>query len=63
MFSIKDEKVKNLKTYLENKGNMKFKSHKNGNGFFLKGEVRDIIVHEQKLIVARNSDSLAIFKY
>ena len=49
--------------YLENKGNMKFKSHKNGNGFFLKGEVRDIIVHEQKLIVARNSDSLAIFKY
>ena len=49
--------------YLENEGNMKFKSHKNGNGFFLKGEVRDIIVHEQKLIVARNSDSLAIFKY
>ena len=49
--------------YLENEGDMKFKSHKNGNGFFVKGEIRDLIIHEKKLIVARNSDSLAIFKY
>jgi hypothetical protein len=49
--------------YLENEGNLKFKSHKNGNGFFVKGEVRDLIINDKKLIVARNSDSLAIFKY
>ena len=66
LFSVKPEVGRYDATYgvyLENEGNLKFKSHKNGNGFFIKGEVRDIIVHEKKLIVARNSDSLAIFKY
>ena len=66
LFSVKPEVGRYDATYgvyLENEGNLKFKSHKNGNGFFIKGEVRDIIVHEKKLIVARNSDSLAIFKF
>ena len=49
--------------YLENDGNMNFKSFKNGKGFKLNGEIRDISINNKKLIVARNSDSLAIFKY
>jgi len=66
LFNVKPEVGRYDATYgiyLENKGNMKFKNRKNGNGFFIKGEVRDLIVHDKKLIVARNSDSLAIFKY
>ncbi len=49
--------------YLENMGDLKFKARKDGNGFSVKGEVRDMIIHNDQLIVARNSDSLAIFKY
>ena len=49
--------------YLENLGGMMFKSYKNGNGFSIKGEIRDLIVDKNKLFVARNSDSLAVFKY
>ncbi len=49
--------------YLENLGDLKFKTYKDGNGFSVKGEVRDMIIHDNKLVVARNSDSLAIFKY
>ncbi|NCO63071.1 MAG: VCBS repeat-containing protein [Flavobacteriales bacterium] len=49
--------------YLENLGNMTFKSHNQGKGFTLNGEIRDFIINNKKLIVARNSDSLAIFKY
>ena len=49
--------------YLENLGLMQFKSHPDGNGFFVDGEVRDMIIHNRNLIVARNSDSLVIFKY
>ena len=49
--------------YLENLGDMKFRSNKNGDGFLVKGEIRDFILNKNKLIVARNSDSLVIFKY
>lgn len=49
--------------YLENLGSMKFKNHTNGNGFFVDGEIRDFIINNHKLIVARNSDSLVIFDY
>ncbi len=49
--------------YLENLGNMEFKSHKNGNGFHVTGEIRDLMIHGRKLIVARNNDSLAVFKF
>ena len=49
--------------YLENDGKMNFKSYKGGKGFMLNGEIRDFIINNKKLIVSRNSDSLAIFKY
>jgi hypothetical protein len=49
--------------YLENLGDMTFRSNKSGNGFIVKGEIRDFILNKNKLIVARNSDSLVIFKY
>ena len=49
--------------YLENQGNMKFNYIKNGNGFSIKGEVRDLIVHKNELIVTRNNDSIAVFKF
>ncbi len=49
--------------YFENLGGLKFIPHKDGNGFMVKGEIRDFAIEDQKLIVARNSDSLAIFKY
>jgi hypothetical protein len=49
--------------YLENDGKLNFKSPKNGNGFFVKGEIRDFILNMNRILVARNSDSLAIFKY
>ncbi len=50
-------------TYLENLGDMNFKAIKDGNGFHLNGQVRDIFVHDNQLIVARNNDSLALFKF
>ena len=49
--------------YLENDGKGNFSVFSNGKGFYLKGEVRDFVVDKNQLIVARNSDSLAIFKY
>ncbi len=49
--------------FLENLGQLKFKSHTDGKGFSVKGEVRDMVIDDRKLIVARNSDSLAIFKF
>ena len=66
LFSVKPEVGRYDATYgvyLENEGNMKFKSHTNGNGFFVKGEIRDLLINQNKIIVSRNSDSLAIFKY
>jgi hypothetical protein len=48
--------------YVENQGDLNFKNIKNGNGFFVKGQIRDIIINKEKLIVSRNSDSLAILK-
>ncbi len=49
--------------YLENLGQFRFKNHRGGNGFSITGEVRDIIIHDKKLIISRNRDSLAIFNY
>lgn len=49
--------------FLENKGNMKFNYVKNGSGFSVKGEVRDLIVHKNELIVIRNNDSTAVFNF
>ena len=50
--------------YLENKGNENFVFHKGGKGFFLKGEIRDIIITDKKeILVSRNKDSLTLFKF
>ena len=49
--------------YLENDGHLNFNSQEGGKGFLLNGEIRDFIINNKKLIVARNSDSLAIFNY
>ncbi len=49
--------------FLENLGQMNFKSYADGNGFSVNGEIRDFVIDAQRLIVARNHDSLAIFKY
>jgi len=49
--------------YLENLGDMKFISHRSGSGFNVKGEIRDMVIDGQQLIVARNRDSLVLFKF
>lgn len=49
--------------YLENQGKLNFKNITNGNGFFVEGQIRDIIINRDKLIVSRNSDSLALLKF
>ena len=49
--------------FLENNGRGKFEVPYNGYGFKLKGEVRSIIFSNSNIVVGRNSDSIAIFKY
>ena len=38
----------------------KFKFHENGKGFFIKGEIREIINNESELYVIRNNKELNI---
>ncbi len=52
-----------LDYFLENDGSGKFEVPDNGYGFKLKGEVRSIIFSNSNIVVGRNSDSIAIFKY
>ncbi|WP_282053573.1 VCBS repeat-containing protein [Maribacter luteus] len=49
--------------YLENIDGANFKTYKGNKGFSLLGEIRDIKIHNQEVIVSRNNDSLAIFNY
>lgn len=49
--------------FLENDGKGKFEVPDSGYGFKIKGEVRSIILSNSNLVVGRNSDSIAIFKY
>ena len=49
--------------FLENDGRGNFEVPDNGYGFKLKGEVRSIIFSNSNIVVGRNSDSIAIFKY
>ncbi|CAM4186109.1 VCBS repeat-containing protein [Zobellia nedashkovskayae] len=49
--------------YLENKGNMNFESVPNGKGLKVNGEIRDLIVDQNRLILSRNNDSLVIYNY
>ncbi|MAU71709.1 MAG: hypothetical protein CML04_06390 [Pseudozobellia sp.] len=50
-------------TYLENTGDLNFKAPKGGNGLHLEGEIRDMFIDRNNLIITRNSDSLAIFNF
>jgi len=49
--------------YLENDNNKNFIYYPKGSGFFIKGEIRDMITLKDKVIVARNKDSLVVFEY
>ena len=49
--------------FLENQGDMIFSYSNDGNGFKVKGEIRDMVVDKEKLIVTKNRDSVAIFKF
>jgi len=49
--------------YIENKGNMNFESTSDGKGLKINGEIRDMAVDQDRLIITRNNDSLAIYNY
>lgn len=49
--------------YLENKGNLNFESAPQGQGFKLKGEIRDIKIDGSSLFVAKNKDTLTVFDF
>jgi len=49
--------------FLENQGNLKFVAQKNGKGLKVKGEIRDMVLDGNKVIISRNRDSLALFKF
>lgn len=49
--------------FLENQGDLKFSTSKDGHGFKIKGEIRDMVLNEKKLLVSRNRDSLVILKF
>ena len=50
--------------YLENIDGKKFNFHPGGKGFFLKGEIRDILmINDSQMLVTRNKDSLTIYNF
>jgi len=49
--------------FLENEGKAKFAYRSGGNGFFVDGEIRDLKLANDRLLVAKNNDSLEMFKY
>jgi hypothetical protein len=49
--------------FLENQGNLKFVAPKDGKGFKVKGEIRDMVLDGKKIVVSRNSDSLIFLKF
>ena len=49
--------------YLENTGDTQFKTYKDGKGFSIKGEIRDLVIDEEAVYVFRNNDSLNIIEY
>ena len=49
--------------YLENLGNLKFKYHRGGKGFFVKGEIRDILISDKNIFVSKNNDKMEVFKF
>lgn len=49
--------------YVENLGNNKFKCYPNNRGFIVDGEIRDIRIIGDKILVARNNDTMLSFKF
>ena len=49
--------------YLENDGKGHFSIPQGGRGFKLGGEIRSILTLDNKIVVGRNSDALALFNY
>ncbi len=49
--------------YLENDGKGHFSIPQGGRGFKLGGEIRSILTLDNKIVVGRNSDTLALFNY
>lgn len=49
--------------YLENLGNANFKYHKKGKGIKVSGQIRDIKVLNNQIFIAKNNDSLEVYKY
>ena len=49
--------------FLENLGNAKFKYHNKGKGFRVNGQIRDIKVLNNEIFIAKNNDSLEVYKY
>jgi len=49
--------------YLENLGNANFKYHQTGSGLKVNGQIRDIKVINHDILIAKNSDSLEVYKY
>jgi len=50
-------------TYLENQGDANFKYYSDGRGFKVEGEVRDIKVVGDQVLVMRNNDRIETFKF
>ena len=60
---IRDRYDSTYGVYIENLGNNKFKFHEDGKGFFIKGEIREIINNESELYVIRNNKELIKYEF
>ena len=49
--------------YLENIGNLEFKYHRDGKGFFVKGEIRDILISDNSIFVSKNNEEMEVFNF
>jgi len=49
--------------YFENLGNANFKYHVRGSGLKVNGQIRDIKVLNREIFIAKNNDSLEVYKY
>ena len=66
LFGVKPEMGRYDSTYgvyIENLGNNKFKFHEDGKGFFIKGEIREIIKNENELYIFRNNKELIKYEF
>ncbi len=48
--------------YLENDGRGVYRTIQDGRGFRVDGEIRDILVHKDEVLISRNSDTLVKFR-